>query len=85
MIILLLTAMKKEFFLANKVRTKLFSLVEKTMANDGISQGEVARRIGAERPNINKVMRGKSAVSIDFLLKIAESLDLDVELKVRKK
>ena len=60
-------------------------MVEKTMEKDGITQAEVARRIGARRYNINKVMRGKNAVSLDFLLKIAESIDLDVEMKIRQK
>jgi transcriptional regulator with XRE-family HTH domain len=74
-----------EFQLADRIRTKIFSLIKKTMEEDGISQGEVARRIGSARPNVNKLMRGRDAASIDFLLKIAESLGLDAELKVRKK
>ena len=71
--------------LADRLREQLFSMVEKTMEKDGITQAEVARRIGAERPNINKVMRRKDAVSLDFLLKIAESIGLDVEMKIRQK
>lgn len=55
------------------------------MEKDGISQGEVARRIGAARPNINKIMQERDAVSIDYLLRIAECLGLDLELKLRKK
>ncbi len=77
--------MKTQFHLANHIRTKLFALIKKTMEEEGISQGEVARRIGAARTNINKLMRGKDTASIDFLLKIAESINMDVELKVRKK
>jgi transcriptional regulator with XRE-family HTH domain len=71
--------------LADRVRTSLFKVVKQTMAAEGISQGEVARRIGAARPNINKLMTGRDAASIDYLLKIAESLDLDAELNVKKK
>ena len=85
MIILLIVPMKDEFVLADQLRKKLFATVEKTMEQEGVSQGEVARRIGAERTNINRVMRGKNAVSIDFLLKIAESIGLEVELKTRLK
>ncbi len=83
--ILTMEPMKTKFTLADRVRTKLFSIVKETMEEEGVSQGEVARRIGSARPNINKVMRGKDAVSIDFLLKIAESLGLDVDLRARKK
>jgi transcriptional regulator with XRE-family HTH domain len=77
--------MGNDGLLAERLKKELFSIVEKTMEKDGITQAEVARRIGARRYNINKVMRGKLVVSVDFLLKIAESLGLDVEMKVRKK
>ena len=77
--------MSKDLPLAEKLKKQLFETVEKTMEKDGITQAEVSRRIGARRYNINKVMRGKNAVSLDFLLKIAESIDLDVEMKIRKK
>jgi plasmid maintenance system antidote protein VapI len=60
-------------------------MVERTMEKDGVTQAEVARRIGARRYNINKVMRRKNAVSLDFLLKIAESVGLEVEMKIRQK
>ena len=76
--------MGNDGILTERLKKELFSIVEKTMEKDGITQAEVARRIGAKRYNINKVMRGKNAVSIDFLLKIAESLGLDVEMKIRK-
>jgi len=77
--------MSKVMPLAEKLKKQLFEMVEKTMEKDGVTQAEVSRRIGARRYNINKVMRGKNAVSLDFLLKIAESIDLDVEMKIRQK
>jgi len=80
-----LEKMGNDGILAERLKKELFSMVEKTMEKDGITQAEVARRIGARRYNINKVMRGKNVVSMDFLLKIAESLNLDVEMKIRKK
>ena len=77
--------MKKAPAQHERIKEDLFSLIEKTMEKDGITQAEVARRTGAQRYNINKVMRRKEAVSIEFLLKIAESLELDLELKTRRK
>lgn len=74
----------QEFQMAAILKEELLTAVEKTMAADGISQGEVARRIGAIRSNINKIMRRKYPVSVDFLLKMAESIDLNVEMKVKK-
>lgn len=60
-------------------------MIEKIMEKDEITQAEVARRIGARRNNINKLMRRRESVTLDFLLKIAESLGLDVELKIHRK
>lgn len=75
--------MKTNFTLADDIREQLFSTIQKTMEKEDISQGELARRTGSERYNINKVMRRKTAVSVDFLLKMAEGIGLEVELKTR--
>ncbi len=70
--------------LDNQIRQELLQTIKEVMEQEGVSQGEVARRIGADRPNINKVMCERMKVSIDYLLKIADSIGLDVELKVKK-
>ena len=67
-----------------KLREELLMIIESAMEKEKISQGEIARRIGAQRYNINKIMRRKFPVSIDFLVKMTESIGLDVELKVKK-
>ena len=77
--------MVKEIPQAERIKEDLFLLIEKTMKRDNVSQAEVARRIGAQRYNINKVMRRKESVSIEFLLNMAESLDLELELKKWRK
>jgi predicted XRE-type DNA-binding protein len=74
----------RNFKMAERIKYELMVAIERTMKKDEISQGEVARRIGALRYNVNKVMRGKVPVSVDLLLKMAESIGLDVELKFRK-
>ncbi len=60
-------------------------MIHKTMETEGITQAEVARRLGAQRYNINKVLRGKVSTSLEFLLKIAECLGLEGEIKLRLK
>lgn len=77
--------MEQKFYLAAEVKRNLLQLIRKTMEKNGISQGEIARRIGSARPNVNKIFREKESATIDFLLKIAESIDLDLELRQRKK
>ena len=74
----------EEYQMAEKLREELFLVIEKTMEKENISQAEVARRIKAQRYNVNKIMRKKYPVSLDFLVKMAESIGLDVSLKVGK-
>ena len=78
--------MKKiESKLADQIKEKLFGLLQKSIADQELSQGEVASRMGIERTNLNRVLNGKNGVSLEFLLKMAEHMSLDVELKVRPK
>lgn len=65
-----------------ELKEELFQIIQTTMETEGISQGEVARRMGAQRYNINKVMRRKFAVTLDFLVRIAESLGIMIDLKI---
>lgn len=70
--------------MVENLKSEMIEKIEAQMDNDQITQAEVARRIGALRNNINGIMRGKLPVSLDFLIKIAESIGLDVKLKVGK-
>lgn len=73
-----------EFTLADRLKGQLLTSIEKTMEDANISQGEVARRIGALRRNVNQVMGRKKIASLDYILKMAESIGLDVEMRVKK-
>lgn len=75
---------KKESGKVMHLKEELFSIIEKTMEAESISQGELARRLGAQRTNINNAMRGKIPVTLDFLIKMADAIGLHVEMKVRK-
>ena len=74
-----------KFTLAKRLRKQLLTDIEKSMAEEDMSQGEVARRIGSLRHNVNQVLAGKKGATFDHLLKMAEGIGLDVEMKVRKK
>lgn len=78
--------MKKiESKLADQIKEKFFHQLLKVIADRKLTQGEVANRMGIDRTNLNRVLNGKNGVSLEFLLKMAEHIDLDVELKVRLK
>ncbi len=67
-----------------RLRVQLLTAIDAVMEKEGITQTELAERIGAQQYNVNKVLRRKLATSIDFLLKMAESCDLEVELKIKR-
>lgn len=73
-----------EFVLADRLKEQLLTSIEKSMESANISQGEVARRIGALRRNVNQIMGRKKNASLDYILKMAESIGLDVEMRVKK-
>lgn len=67
-----------------KLKANLISEIEAEMKETAISQGEVARRIGAKRTNINMIIRRSAPVSLDFLVKMAETIGLKVSMKVSR-
>ncbi|MBX2994088.1 MAG: XRE family transcriptional regulator [Bdellovibrionaceae bacterium] len=73
-----------EFTLADRLKEQLLTSIEKTMEEADISQGEVARRVGVLRRNVNQIMGRKKNASLDYILKMAESIGLDVEMRVKK-
>lgn len=73
-----------EFKLAERLKEQLLTSIEKSMEDATISQAEVARRIGALRRNVNQIMGRKKNASIDYILNMAESIGLDVEMRVKK-
>ncbi len=75
---------QEKFTLADRLKEQLLTSIEKSMEDTSISQGEIARRIGALRRNVNQIMGRKKNASLDYILKMAESIGLDVEMRVRK-
>lgn len=51
----------------------------------GITQQEIAERTGMKRTNIARIESGKYAPTIEVLVKLAEALDMDLEIKLVKK
>lgn len=68
----------------DNIKAELMARIEKEMEASGISQGEIARRTGMQRTNVNHIMRRKNIVSIEMLVRIAEAIGLKVEIKIKK-
>ena len=52
---------------------------------DGVTQTEVAERIGVSLPYVNRIIRGREQIVNKTFLKILDELGYDVELTYRKK
>lgn len=70
-----------------QARKNLAAQYVESRKNKKMSQQEVADIIGVKRPNITRFENGSYNPTLDMLVKIAEALDmeLDIRLKPRKK
>lgn len=66
-----------------------FELLEsmiKARAKAGISQGELAKKIGTKQPALSRLERGGfSKATVETLRKIADALDMRLVVKLQKK
>ena len=70
---------------AQLIKSKILASIEKEMERKNLSQGEVARMIGLDRRNVNKILRGtERGVSIDQLVRIANGIGLDVDVIIKR-
>ncbi len=47
--------------------------------NSGLTQSEIAKRIGVEQQQVSKIVNGNSKLSLDLFSNICKMLDLDVD------
>jgi len=61
-------------------RKLLVEYVRKIAEERGVSNAEIARRCGLQRPNVSRILSGRYSPELDTFLKIAGALDLRLEL-----
>ena len=52
---------------------------------DGITQTEVAEKLGVSLPYVNRIIRGREQIVNKTFIKILDELGYDVELTYKKK
>ena len=52
---------------------------------DGITQTEIAEKVGVSLPYVNRIIRGREQIVNKTFLKILDELGYDVELTYKKK
>lgn len=68
----------------DELRERIADRIRETAAKRGISQRELADRAGVSRGHLWNVLAAKSSASVDVLAKIAEALDVDPDVLVRR-
>ena len=66
-------------------RQKIIAQLVETRLEQGISQAELARRLGIQRSGINRLESGTQNPTLDMILKIASALGKDVSLVLSDK
>jgi transcriptional regulator with XRE-family HTH domain len=59
-------------------RQLIASRIKDARRLSGLSQGQVAKMLGLQRPSVSEIEAGNRAVSAEELSKLAESLDVSV-------
>ena len=65
-----------------KQRQKIISQLVEARLEQGISQAELARRLGIQRSGISRLESGAQNPTMDMVVKIASALGKDVSLKL---
>jgi transcriptional regulator with XRE-family HTH domain len=68
-----------------EMRATVLGLVRSAMDAEGVSQAELARRVGDSRSNVNHLLRGRRRPSLAKLAGILEALGYDLVIEARKK
>ena len=66
-------------------RQKIVSALTEARLASGITQEELAKRIGTQKPNISRLESGQINISLDTMLKYAAALNKDVSIDLSEK
>ena len=63
-------------------RYDVISQIIEVRKQQNITQEELARRVGTQKSNISRLESGKYNPSLDFLIKVADSLGKKVKISI---
>lgn len=64
-------------------RYEAIEQIIKARKEQNITQSELARRVGTQKSNISRLESGNYNPSLDFLIKIAESLGKNLSVQIK--
>ena len=59
--------------------------LKKRFIEDGITQTEIAEKVGVSLPYVNRIIRGREQIVNKTFIKILDELGYDVELTYKRK
>jgi len=69
-----------------ELKEQLSETIKKEIERQGLSQSQVGKKAGMGRININKTIHGtEKGISINQLVRIANAIDLDIRLIIKRK
>ncbi|MFV0387487.1 MAG: transcriptional regulator [Pyrinomonadaceae bacterium] len=71
-------------FQIEEAKVEISEQVFVLMEDKGISEAELARRLGTSRAYVNKVLQGSTNFTIESLVKIGLALDCELKLEFQK-
>ena len=69
-------------FVAESLELEIGYQIARLRILQGLTQEELAERVGTRQPSIARLESGRSLPSLSFLEKVAEALDAEMEIKI---
>ena len=66
-----------------KPRYDVISQIIEARANEGLTQEELALRVGTQKSNISRLESGTYNPSLDFLVKVVHSLGKEIQITLK--
>jgi predicted transcriptional regulator len=72
-------------FVAERLELETGYQIARLRILQGLTQEELAEKVGTRQPSIARLESGRSMPSLSFLEKIADALDAKIEIKITSK
>ncbi len=69
-------------FVAESLELEIGYQIARLRILQGLTQEELAEKVGTRQPSIARLESGRSLPSLSFLEKIADALDAEMEIKI---
>jgi len=76
---------RTNFASGQPLSAEILATIKRRIEEKGLTQAEIARAIGMERPNVTRMLTGRSGQAPDNWVKLLDLLGLELTVKVKEK